>query len=202
MSPMTAWANFYVIVGSSAGALTGLTFVVVTLMPGRRMQGASWGMAAFTTPTVAHFGAALLGAAILSAPWPALWQAALLLGLCGASGIAYCAVIARRMRRQVSYQPLVEDWLWFAVVPLVAYATLLLMALLLPSNPTPALFGFGATLLLLLFTGIRNAWDLVTFIAIEGADHQDGPDEPDGSDEQARDGGQPEKEEAKHEGPA
>ena len=186
MSPVTGWENFYVIVGSSAGALTGLTFVVVTLMPGRRLQEASWGVAAFNTPTVVHFGAALLVTAILSAPWPALWQAAVLLGACGVCGVAYCAVVVRRMRRQVHYQPVMEDWLWFVAVPVVAYATLLIMAFLLPSDPTPALFGFGATLLLLLFTGIRNAWDLVTFVAIEGGGQQEGPD---GRDERVMDGG-------------
>ena len=31
VSPFAAWENFYVIVGSSAAALTGLQFVVVTL---------------------------------------------------------------------------------------------------------------------------------------------------------------------------
>ena len=31
-SLLAGWANFYVIVGSSAGALTGLTFVVIALI--------------------------------------------------------------------------------------------------------------------------------------------------------------------------
>jgi hypothetical protein len=190
---LSAWANFYVIVGSSAGALTGLTFVVVTLMPGRRMRDLTWGVAAYNTPTVVHFGAALLVASILSAPWPALWQPALPLGLCGVTGMVYCVVIARRMRRHGTYEPVGEDWLWFVAVPVVAYTVLLLMALLLPSAPTPALFGLGATLLLLLFMGIRNAWDLVTFIAIQGVDEQEGQE---GQIERAEDGGQPETAEA------
>ena len=193
MSLLSACANFYVIVGSSAGALTGLTFVVITLMPGRRLQEASWGVAAFNTPTVVHFGAALLVASILSAPWPALWQAALPLGLCGVSGIVYCVVIARRMRRQINYQLVREDWVWFVAIPLVTYAALLLMALVLPADATLALFGLGTALLLLLFMGIRNAWDLVTFIAIQGADQQESQD---GQDERAEDGGQPETAEA------
>src|SRR5207247_3359319 len=33
-SPLQAWESFYVIVGSSAGALTGLQFVVMTLIAG------------------------------------------------------------------------------------------------------------------------------------------------------------------------
>ena len=32
MTPLAGWENFYVIVGSSAGALIGLQFVVITLI--------------------------------------------------------------------------------------------------------------------------------------------------------------------------
>jgi len=37
----------------------------------------------------------------------------------------------------------------------------------LPGNPAPALFVIGAGTVLLLFTGIHNAWDTVTYLAIE-----------------------------------
>ncbi|HEX9038071.1 MAG TPA: hypothetical protein VF808_13890 [Ktedonobacterales bacterium] len=173
MSPMTGWENFYVIVGSSAGALTGLTFVVISLMQGMRAQGASWGVAAYTTPTVVHFGTAVVVSALLSAPWPALWQASLALALVGIAGIVYCAVVSRRMGRPVTYAPVAEDWIWFVIVPLVAYIAVLGAALFLPDSPTPALFALGGALLLLLIMGIHNAWDLVTFIAIEGAGQRD-----------------------------
>ena len=168
MSPLTAWDNFYVIVGSSAGTLTGLTFVVFTLQAGRRERDAmNWGVAAFSTPTIVHFGTVLLVCAILSAPWPSLSQAALLLGLCGLGGVAYGAIVVRRLRRRIGYEPVREDWLWFAVVPLTAYTALVVTALLLPGRPAPALFGIGAVILLLLFMGIHNAWDVVTYIAID-----------------------------------
>lgn len=35
MTALGGWENFYVIVGSSAGALVGLQFVVITLIAGR-----------------------------------------------------------------------------------------------------------------------------------------------------------------------
>jgi len=59
MIALTGWENFYVIVGSSAGALIGLQFVVLMLIaerPGLRMAGAG---AAFATPSVVHFGVVL-----------------------------------------------------------------------------------------------------------------------------------------------
>ena len=86
VSPLTTWQNFYVIIGSSAAALTGLMFVVITLIAGARVRRSSGTIAAFGTPTVVHFCATLLVAAILSAPWQALWNAGLLLGLSGLEG--------------------------------------------------------------------------------------------------------------------
>ncbi len=69
MNPLSGWQNFYVIVGSSAGALIGLQFVVLTLIASRPV-GSALGQtgAAFATPTIVHFGAVLLLAGILVAP--------------------------------------------------------------------------------------------------------------------------------------
>ena len=39
MTVLEGWKNFYVIVGSSAGALIGLQFVVITLIPQSRSYG-------------------------------------------------------------------------------------------------------------------------------------------------------------------
>lgn len=167
MSSLTVWDNFYVIIGSSAGALTGLTFVVITLVAGDRTHSSGMGIATFTTPTVVHFSAVLLIAAILSAPWAALLPAALMLGLCGLAGMVYAAIVVRRLRRMDGYAPVREDWLWYGMLPFVAYAALVVAAILLPGNPTQVLFGVGAVMVLLLFIGIHNAWDTVTYIAIE-----------------------------------
>ena len=79
LSPLAAWHNFYTIIGSAAATLTGLMFVVITLIAGVRERRSSGTLGAFTTPTVVHFGAVLLVAAILSASWQALWHAGLLL---------------------------------------------------------------------------------------------------------------------------
>lgn len=189
VSPLIAWANFYVIVGSSAGALTGLTFVVITLTVRRQTQAVSWGVETFTTPTVVHFSAALFVAATLSAPWPAFTPVAVLLGLCGIYGMVYGAIVVRRMRRQVGYQPVGEDWVWFAWAPLAVYAALLVLAFVLPSYPTPALFGIAGLLMALLFMGIRNAWDVVTYVAIGDFGQQAEPTaqaEPTGAQVEAR----------------
>lgn len=167
VSLLAIWQNFYVIIGSAAAALTGLMFVVVTLIAGARARRSSESLAAFGTPTVVHFCAALLVAAILSAPWQALWTAALLLGLSGLGGVIYIIIVVRRARHQTDYQPVLEDWLWHTIFPLASYAALVIAAIVLPGDPEPTLFVIGAATVLLLFIGIHNAWDTVTYLAIE-----------------------------------
>src|SRR5215210_4610629 len=106
MSPLNGWANFYVIVGSSAGALIGLQFVVMTLIAGRSVaRGEAQAGDAFSTPSVVHFGVVLLLSAILSAPWDGIGIAALVWGLVGLIGIVYSVIVGRRMRAQTVYKP-------------------------------------------------------------------------------------------------
>src|SRR5436309_1728247 len=60
MSELAEWDSFYVILGSAAGALIGLQFVVTTLIAQRpRVRGPEMAPA-FLTPTIVHFGAAWL----------------------------------------------------------------------------------------------------------------------------------------------
>src|SRR3982751_697797 len=108
--PFAAWESFYVIVGSSAGALTGLQFVVMALVAEGQRRGSDQGINAFGTPHVVHFCAALLVSAVLSAPWHGLGGPALVLAACGIAGIAYIGAVVRRARRQTGYQPVLEDW--------------------------------------------------------------------------------------------
>ena len=164
MTPLAGWENFYVIVGSSAGALIGLQFVVMTLianMPHAASVGQ--GSDAFATPTVVHFGAVLLLSAIISAPWHAIAGPAIALGILGLTGITYDIIVAHRMRTQTIYKPQLEDWLFHALFPLVAYAALAASARVIRTHAHPALLTVGAAALLLLFTGIHNAWDAVTY---------------------------------------
>ena len=85
------WETFYVIVGSSAGALTGLMFVVIALVA--EISGSKRTIDAFGTPTVVHFCAVLFVSAVLSAPWHALSNAGLVLDACGAAGIVYAIMV-------------------------------------------------------------------------------------------------------------
>ena len=163
MADFAEWESFYVIVAGAAGALIGLQFVVMTLLADRPQLASPEAGAAFATPTIVHFCSALLLAAVLRAPWHAVWPAAALWGVVGIAGLGYTTVIVRRMRRQTVYQPDVEDWLFYAALPTVGYAVLAAAAFAAPSHERAALFAVGAATLLLLFIGIRNSWDTISY---------------------------------------
>jgi len=173
MSELAEWDTFYVIVGAAAGALIGLQFVVMTLIAERPPLRAAEAGAAFATPTIVHFGAALLLSALLSAPWRAITPAAALWGFMGLSGVAYAVIVIRRMRVQTTYRPDFEDWLFHALLPLAAYVVLALSAFAAASHTREALFGVGAAALLLLFIGIHNAWDAVAYHVLVNRDTKD-----------------------------
>lgn len=169
-TPIAAWGSFYVIIGSAAAVLIGLTFVAISLIPEddprRTRESIEAGVAVFGTSTITHLCAVLLVCGLLSAPWDDLSNAGLSLGFTGVGGMVYSLITLRRLRRKPGYQPVLEDWLFYALLPLVAYAALGIAALLLPNYPLRALFGVGAVLLALLFLSLRNTWDWVTFMTI------------------------------------
>ncbi|HWC16240.1 MAG TPA: hypothetical protein VG498_04470, partial [Terriglobales bacterium] len=159
MQELTNWDSFYVIVGSSAGALIGLQFVVMTLIAGRPQSAAPEAGAAFATPTIVHFSVVLFLAALLRAPWQTILSVAILWGLIGFGGVVYALIVARRMRKQNKYRPEFEDWLFHFVLPLATYGILAISAFIAPLHFREALFGVGAVALLLLFIAIHNTWD-------------------------------------------
>jgi hypothetical protein len=178
-SALSAWESFYVIVGSSGGALIGLQFVVITLIADRRSLADATAVNAFGTPTVVHFTGALTVSAIMSAPWPSLHPLGVLLGATGITGLIYTAVVIRRARRQRHYQPVFEDWVWYAALPCCCYAALAVAAVVLPAGSRAALFGVAGTALALLLVGVHNAWDTVMHIAVSGNGAEHTPTERD-----------------------
>jgi hypothetical protein len=172
-SVLTPWSSFYILTGSAASALTGLMFVVITLVTGvERLRRSHDGISTFSTPTVVHFGAALLVSAILSAPWRSLLHPAMLLGLAGLCGVVYVLSLMHRTKRLTAYNPDLEDWSWYTILPFVAYGAILTGSIMLFAIPVEALFVLAGGVALLIFIGIHNAWDIVTYIVLRD------PDEP------------------------
>lgn len=162
MPLLAEWDSFCVIVGSSAGALIGLQFVVMTLMSERQVRSPDAG-AAFGSPTVVHFSVVLFLSALLRAPWQSITSVLIMLGLFGVGGLVYAVIVLRRMLRQTVYRPVLEDWIFHLVLPLLSYVLLAVTPLWGEPHARLALFGVAAASLLLLYTGIHNAWDAVAF---------------------------------------
>lgn len=131
---LARWESFYIIIiaGSVAGALIGLQFVVIALIAESRSRPTPPEIAAFGTPTILHFCAALL----------------------------------------------LEDWVWHAALPFLAYAVLLAAAVLLPRHSGPALSLVATVTLGLVFIGIHNAWDTITYIAVDPRHRPDEAETP------------------------
>ena len=166
LPPLAAWANFYMIVGTSGAALIGIQFVVITLIADMRPRPPADSINAFGTPTVVHLAGALIVSALMSVPWTSLFPASVALSLCGFGGLAYGAIVIRRAHRQRFYQPVWDDWLWYAVLPSSFYAALAVSAIVLRSTTPLAMFVIGAAALGLLLIGIRNAWDSVIHLVV------------------------------------
>ncbi len=164
LPPLSEWGNFYVITGSAAAALTGLMFVVIALRS-EVIADVEGGVRAFGTPTVLHFCGVLLIAAILSIPRHTVTSLALGVGGTGVAGLALTTWVVVQARRQSSYSPVLSDWIWHVAMPPVAYASIAAAAAVLPRWPSVALDMVAAGSLLLLFIGIRNAWDSAVWIA-------------------------------------
>jgi hypothetical protein len=164
MTPLVEWQTFYQIVGSAAGALTGLQFVAMALIADMPTQPGEQAAEAFASPTIVHFVAVLLLSASLTMPWHSLALAAVVWELAGFGGLVYLVLAVRRMRTQTIYQPVFEDWLFHAVLPFVAYVGLTASAFATRSHSRGALFGIAGAVLLLLVIGIHNSWDNLIYL--------------------------------------
>ena len=168
---LAGWSNFYLITGTAAAALTGLQFVVQTLLSTDALRPVTsgdpeGGISAFGTPTVVHFSFALVVSAVSCAPWPEYTSLRATMGILGAGALVYSAIVLNRARRQRSYTPTTEDWVWHFLLPATAYVTVLLAGVLLGRGAAVPLIALAAATLLLLCVGIHNAWDTVTYLTI------------------------------------
>jgi len=166
MIQLSAWGNFYMIIGSAGAALIGIQFIVITLVAELSRRTNADSIAAFGTPNVMHFGSALVISCIMCTPWTQLIPLVITLGACGVGGVLYSVFVIRRACRQTVYEPVTEDWLWYHALPCTLYAALMVAAFFLRRTPT-ALFMVAGVALGLLLIGVHNAWDSVTYIVVD-----------------------------------
>src|SRR4051794_32528680 len=116
------WENYYLMVGSSAAALIGLMFIVITLTAGHDRQQVEQGKHLYTSPIVWHLAVVLLlsGAAIAPTVTPKIFGVASgALALFGAGVGTRNAVTI--VRHQIVAEAVGFDMFWYGVAPAIVY---------------------------------------------------------------------------------
>jgi hypothetical protein len=173
------WQDFYLLIGSSAGALIGLMFVVTTLTIGRDLRTIERGQKLYMSPVVWNFGSILLLSGAAMAPNLNAVACGLLAGAVALGGMV--AGIRITVGILTASDRLTAGWFdiwWYGVVPTVLYLLLAGVAVALGLELRNAQVALAAVLMALLLTSIHNAWDLVTWLAPRSS--RSGPVEDDG----------------------
>jgi hypothetical protein len=162
---LSAWHDFFMIVGTASATLIGAMFVVVSIGIGFLNRDRLVAVRTFLTPTVTHLSTALLGCALTMVPaldW--MWLAGFA-AVGGLAGIAYSGRVIWGFNQHRGTDR--SDWLWYAAFPLVAYAVLLAVAAMAWRGAAASLDLLAGALGLLLVAGIRNAWDMIVFLVTQ-----------------------------------
>jgi hypothetical protein len=160
--PLAEWRDFYVTVGTASGAIVGAAFVVASLTANQDKR--ELGIKGFITPTAVHLGGVLVGCAVLIVPSPAVLFLTAFFGLGGLAGILYGGVIIRRRVKGLTLEP--EDRFWYLLAAPLAYAGMMTSAWGMWSSGTFALPLLAASLIALLVIGMRNLWDMATYMIL------------------------------------
>lgn len=159
-----AWQNFFAMLGESAATLIGLLFVVVTLTSGRPASASAPGMRLFSSPTVFHLVTVLINSALALAPGDTEVFRRVLMGGWAAGGLLYAGALTLRLGRSGNRIHWTDFW-YYGVVPALAYLVLVAAYAAAWIGARHAGFFVALGLLALLAVAIRNAWDLVTWLA-------------------------------------
>jgi len=160
------WDSFYLLIGGAAGALIGLLFVVVTLTTGLEKSQAMRGAQVYMTPTVFHFAVVLSISAMTAVPHLPARVAAGVVGGLAVLGFLYALNVCRMVRKPTMPEPPHWTDIWcYGVGPGVIYLAMGGAATALARGEFWAPDAVGAVTVGLILLGIRNAWDLVTFLA-------------------------------------
>lgn len=159
-----AWETFYLMVGSSAGALIGLLFVVITLTGEIDPAKATIAQRTFMSPTVFHFVTVLIiscAAVVTVLPAPAM---ALSIAVPAVIGTLNSLAALLRLSSGKLAAPHWTDYIYYGVLPTIGHLWLLLAAWAVWQGVTWAAYSVALGAMALLLLGIRDAWDLATWL--------------------------------------
>lgn len=160
---MEGWTDFYMLVGSTAGTLIGLIFVVITLGMERAHKDDELRTRLYVTPTLVHFTALVVIALTMIAPLAPATRAFILAAL-GCAGLFYVANVSlTSWRRRDLGEP---ELLWETLFPILSYVLVTAAAAAWALNASFAAAIGAVASALLLVTALRNSW--ITTLVIGG----------------------------------
>jgi hypothetical protein len=168
MEPLEKWHDFFMLVGTAAGTLVGLTFVAASIGAGLFMKGFTDVMKAFIAPTIIHFSAVLFVCFVVVAPSLSSVELAAFCGVIALAGIGYSCSTLFRISSRYSAATTFMDRLWYPLIPAAGYLILaiaVLEPLIRSSSVRPAWIAIAVSILIL--AGIRNAWAITSWIATQ-----------------------------------
>jgi hypothetical protein len=167
------WDNYFAMLGTAAAGLIGLLFVVITLTANIERSRALWANGIYMTPIALHFAAVLSISAITMVPALAPTEVAVLISLVALAGLAAATRTCLGILgiRTSANPPHWSDLWGYGVGPAAIYVSILGVAAAVWLRCATATYVLAALLLILVLLAIRNAWDLISWMAPKsGAD--------------------------------
>jgi hypothetical protein len=161
------WHDFYMLAGTASATLVGLMFVAASIGAAIFTEENKPPMQAFLTPTVVHFAAVLLTCLLVTIPTHNWLTLGSLIGAGGLAGSVYSGAILVRIVIKRRFNVDLVDGLFYALLPGLGYLLLLAAGALVLLRSAASVDVIAAALLTLLLAGVRNAWDMMVWIAIK-----------------------------------
>jgi len=161
--PLEHWREFYLLIGTAAAAMVALLFVAASIGAGYLSADRASKTRVYMSPVVVHFTAVLVASILALVPSHTRVSLALLVGA-GALGTGiYSAVVLFKVVKDKSVDW--EDRSAYGIVPVICYTAGLIVAGLFFVGSHRAPEVLAGTVTLLLIDNVRNAWDLMLFLA-------------------------------------
>ena len=158
---LAPWHDFYALLGSASGTLVGLLFVAVTVGTGVFTGERRAPMRMFLSASVIHFSSVLAVCLTVMAPLGSAFATGGIIAAGGVFGLGYYAATWRDSVQDGLHKSIdLEDRIWYAVLPILAYALEAVAGAGLCFRPRPGCAAVALSVSALLLIGIHNAWDI------------------------------------------
>lgn len=150
--------------GSASATLIGLLFVAASVGFGVYRPEKRPALRTFLSPSVVHFTCVLAASLIAICPLRSWMLLGVLIGGDGVFGLVYAGLVWHRMvRHGLSALVDLEDRIWYAALPAVAYAIMSAAAAMLVAQREAGCAVLAMAMGLLMLVAIRNVWDITVW---------------------------------------